>query len=79
MSVSDKRTFRIMERKRKKGQRRAPFSEVVENVWAQMDDLGHNLDNALLFAPKNATARQVLLALKVIRKESRRDRRKEKS
>lgn len=59
-------TFQISCAKLRKNQKRAKFDDVVREIWGQMDDLGHDLDNAILIGPKGATHRQVLLALKKI-------------
>jgi hypothetical protein len=48
----------------RKNQKRARFSDVVESVQGQLNELGNNLTNALIVGPKGATERQVLLALK---------------
>ena len=53
--------------------KRPPFSEVVLSIHEQLDDLDHDLKNALIVAPKGATFRQVGMALRRIsRKEGSR-------
>ena len=46
--------------------KRPKFEDVVREIWEQLDDLGHNLNNAMLVAPEGATPRQVSLALNEI-------------
>lgn len=55
-------TYKVMTSKGK----RPPFSEVMQSIHEQMDDLGHDLTDVLIVAPKGATFRQVGMALRRI-------------
>jgi hypothetical protein len=61
-SISVDRNYRNLKRPK--------FSDVVRELWGQLDDLGHDLDNALLVAPRGASFRQCLLALNEIKKQA---------
>jgi hypothetical protein len=54
-----------------KHMKRPPFDEVVRSMWEQLDDLGHDLDNALLVAPRGASFRQCLLALNEVKRQQK--------
>jgi hypothetical protein len=62
--------FKIVLSKNWKRMKRAKFQDVVDSIWEQMDDLSHDLSDAILVAPRRASARQVLLALKRIRESA---------
>lgn len=55
-------TYKVITSKGK----RPPFAEVVQSVHKQLDDLGHDLRNAVIVAPNGATFRQVGMALRRI-------------
>lgn len=57
-------TYKVMAcEKLRRNQKRARFDDVLESIGAQIDDLGGDLENALIIAPKNATHRQVQMAI----------------
>lgn len=63
-SISCDRNWKRMTRPR--------YSDVLRETWEQMDDLGHDLNGAIIVAlPKGASPRQVLKALRYIEAEQR--------
>jgi hypothetical protein len=64
-----KATYSISFRTDYRSFKRPKFEDVVRELWGQLDDLGHDLDGALLVAPRGATPRQCSLALNEIRKQ----------
>jgi len=58
--------FKVSFDKDYRQKKRPKFEDVVCEIWEQLDDLGHDLRNAMLVAPEGATPRQVTRALNEI-------------
>jgi len=73
-SQKDKQTFSISCDRNWKRMTRPRFCDVFQAVWEQLDDLGHDLDGAIIIAlPKGASPRQVLRALREIENSQRQE------